>query len=298
MEEYTLYLSNWEKHPENIMINDLLPVNNEFYNTFNILTSHYLELDIKFKYYKKYPLDIYINNKEQLKLLQAQILKKDIIKKDEYDNLSSNDKLLYVINEQQTYQDGYDSYHTEIKSYIKKNIKELRDNKIKEQLKLLQAQILEKDIIIKDEYNKLSIDDKLLYVINEQQTYQDGYDSYHTEIISYIKKNIKELRDNKIKKEIERKEIEEVKIILSKITIYHHEYIKLNSEQKNIYSGIKSTQTESTIYREGPNYYGLYGKKIISKNEYNLLSLDLQKYYIENHTNILLWSILQNYKLL
>ena len=230
MEEYTLYLSDWRKHPENIMINDLLSDNNEFYNTSNILTSHYLELDIKFKYYKKYPLDIYINNKEQLKLLQAQILEKDVIKK--------------------------------------------------------------------DEYNKLSINDKLLYVINEQQTYQDGYDSYYNEIKSYIKKNIKELRDNKIKKEIERKEIEEVNNILSKITIYHHEYIKLNSEQKNIYSGIKSTQTESTIYREGPNYYGLYGKKIISKNEYNLLSLDLQKYYIENYTNILLWSILQNYKLL
>jgi hypothetical protein len=123
MEEYTLYLSDWRKHPENIMINDLLSDNNEFYNTSNILTSHYLELDIKFKYYKKYPLDIYINNKEQLKLLQAQILEKDVIKKDEYNKLSINDKLLYVINEQQTYQDGYDSYYNEIKSYIKKNIK-------------------------------------------------------------------------------------------------------------------------------------------------------------------------------
>jgi len=55
--------------------------------------------------------------------------------------------------------------------------------------------------------------------------------------------------------------MKEIETILSKITIYHHEYIKLNSEQKKLYYGIQSSQTEFTRYREGPNYFGLYSKK-------------------------------------
>jgi hypothetical protein len=79
--------------------------------------------------------------------------------------------------------------------------------------------------------------------------------------ISYIKIPVKEERDRKIKEENERKEMKEIETILSKITIYHHEYIKLNSEQKKVYYGIQSSQTEFTRYREGPNYFGLYSKR-------------------------------------
>ena len=255
MENYT---SNWIKHPENIMINNLSHDNNEFYDTSNILTSFHL--DIEFQYYKKYPLDIYINNKEQSRLLQEQILQNDIISKDDYELLSSSNKKIYVINEQQKWQDGYNSVYTQIISYIKKNIKENNLILLQEQSRLLQEQILQNDIISKDDYEVLSSSNKQLYVINEQQCYQDGYDSVYTQIISYIKMIAKEERDRKIKEENRIKEIKEIKTILSKITIYHHEYIKLNSEQKKLYYGDKTTQTEMTRYREGPNYFDLYHK--------------------------------------
>jgi len=199
MENYT---SNWEKHPDNIMINNLYHDNNEFYDISNILTSYHL--DMEFQYYKKYPLDIYINKKEQLILLQEQILQNDIISKDDYDLLSYNNKKLYVINEQQKWQDGYDSIYTNIISYIKNSVKEYN-------LILLQDQILQNDIILKDDYELLSSTNKQLYVINEQKSWQDGYDSVYTQIISYIKIPIKEKRDRKIKEENKRKEMKEKK---------------------------------------------------------------------------------------
>ena len=227
MENYT---TNWQNQPENIIINNLSSDNNEFYDTSNILTSHYLDMEIKF--YKKYPLEIYIYNKEQSRLLQEQILQKDIISKDEYEKLSSLDKKLYVINEQRTYQTHYDN-------------------------------------------------------------------GYSTEIINYIKKSVKDVRDRIIKEEQKRKKLEEISKILSKTTIYHHEYNQLNSEKKGLYSGIKATQTEWTRYREGPNYFELYGKNIISYFEYNLLSVDEQRYYIPINTETSFWSIFKrsNYKL-
>lgn len=267
----TLYEKEWLLAPTNIQINDLS--SDELYDKTNTLVGDYLGIEIK--YYTKFPLEIYTEKKKQSKILENIILEKDIISKYEYEQLSSTNKQLYTIHEHYRYQDGYDSLYNDIISYIKCTIKQYQDEQAKIQSRILEICISEKDIISYDEYNKLSSTNKQLYTVHEKKSYRDGYDSVHTDIISYIKVTIQKYIDEQTKLTL----FLHQQNIIKKPIIYHVEYKKLTYDKKQLYIGIKATQSELSKYREGLNYYELYGKKTITETEYNQVYHEYQKYY-------------------
>jgi hypothetical protein len=271
----TLYENKWLSAPTNIQINDLLYdlSFDELYDKTNILVGNYLDIEIK--YYTKFPLDVYIEKKIQSKILEDSIIEKDIILKDEYDKLSFTNKQLYIVHELRRYQDGYDSVYNDIISYIKYTVKQYQDEQAKIQSKILENCISEKNIITKDEYNKLSFTNKQLYIVYEKHSYRDGYDSVHTDIINYIKVTTLKYIEEQTKLSLFLYQ----QYIIKKPIIYHDDYKKLTDDKKILYIGIKATQTELSKYREGLNYYELYGKPTITEAEYNQVYHEYKKYY-------------------
>ena len=199
-------------------------------------------------------------------------------------NISFNNKEFYNTKDILTNIDVY----KELKYYIKYSLDTYLYNK--------ENEIIQKDIIDFEEYNSLSKTNKELYTVNEINRYQDGYDSVRTDIINYIKVTAKVINDNILQNKISNFINAERQKIISKILIYHYEYLQLDSLQQKLYAGIKATQTDFTIYREGHNYYELYGKNIITDLEYNSLQYDHKQYYVPDKTSVYFtFIIIKNY---
>jgi len=196
------------------------------------------------------------------------------ISENEFNQLTPEQKKHYEIAEQIAYGSQMDI------SYMYTFRKIIVGNKLRTEN---ENKLLMLDELLPKQFEQLSSEKKLLYT-PESRMLQDGMQSYSAYIF-YIKNTVKEQRD-KQKREIEEQEkinkIKERERIMSKIIIYSDEYHKLTSFEMTAFKGIKSTQTDFTLYREGPNYYELYGREEIYNQEYMMLSDDYKQYYYED----------------
>jgi hypothetical protein len=208
---------------------------------------------------------------------------KNYISKSEYNKLDSENRKHYNINRYK----------------LKDSSKQTFLNVENRQLMPIRQSIIEKNIILESEFNKLKPEQKSLYNVRTKQQIRNGPQSYYNKPINYIKKEIKLRR----LAEAERLLNINRQSIIKKNIIEAIEFNKLKPEQQSLYNVKNTKQIRNGIqsyYNKPISYIKkevkkrlneerkklqknqrdlILQKKEISYTEHELLNSEQQKLY-------------------